>query len=306
MKFGKLYDISDVSFHLPYTDSRSYEVLNISTQSLVQYAYIGSTAWGCHAWKGKIYPKNAQPTNYLCYYAHSFNTIELNTTHYRIPTYEQTERWRELVQHNANFRFCPKMPQSISHYAKLQNCEPQLQAFAAGLQGFGNALGAVFMQLPEGFSTAGLAILTHFLAEWRVTGIPLSVEYRHPSWFSDGQLIAEARDVMEGLGIGSVITDVAGRRDVAHTSLTNGTAMIRFVGNALHPTDYTRADAWVEMIADWAKHGLRQLYLFVHEPDEVLAPEMSAYFARKLNERLRWQLPIAAMPPTSGGQATLF
>lgn len=288
-------------------DERSQLLLQNSVGTPNFRAYIGTTAWGCTQWRGKIYPKNAQPQTYLSYYAHSFNTIELNTTHYRTPVSEITYTWRKKVLHNHEFVFCPKMPQSISHYAKLQHCSDKIAALQQGLRGFEDALGCIFMQLPEGFSPDnGLTILTHFLAEWTPTRLPLAIEFRHPDWFTEGQLLAEARDVLEAFGIGTVITDVAGRRDVAHASLTNGTAMIRFVGNSLHPTDYSRADAWTEVIADWVAHGLQRLYLFVHEPDEVLAPEMSAYFAQQLNARLGLKLPIPAMPPPVGGQSTLF
>jgi uncharacterized protein YecE (DUF72 family) len=81
-----------------------------------------------------------------------------------------------------------------------------------------------------------------------------------------------------------VLTDVAGRRDVLHMRLTSPSAMIRFVGNSLHPTDYTRIDDWVERLKMWFDSGLKQLYFFVHEPDNITSPELATYFINQLNK----------------------
>ncbi len=43
---------------------------------------------------------------------------------------------------------------------------------------------------------------------------------------------------LRNLGMGLIITDTAGRRDVVHMHLPVPRALIRFVGNSLHPTDY--------------------------------------------------------------------
>ena len=48
-----------------------------------------------------------------------------------------------------------------------------------------------------------------------------------------------------------MITDTAGRRDCAHMHLTIPKVFIRYVGNSLHPTDYTRSDAWVQRMKYW-------------------------------------------------------
>ena len=55
-----------------------------------------------------------------------------------------------------------------------------------------------------------------------------------------------------------MITDTAGRRDCAHMHLTIPKAFIRYVGNSLHPTDYTRIDVWVERMKYWLDHGMEE------------------------------------------------
>jgi uncharacterized protein YecE (DUF72 family) len=86
---------------------------------------------------------------------------------------------------------------------------------------------------------------------------------------------------LEKYGASTVITDVAGRRDVAHMALTSGQVLVRFVGNDLHPTDFTRLDDWAERLTDWFSRGLKECYFFTHEPDNLLAPDLAAAFYEK-------------------------
>jgi hypothetical protein len=82
--------------------------------------------------------------------------------------------------------------------------------------------------------------------------------------------------------------------------LTSPVAFIRFVTNSLHPTDYQRADAWVERIGTWAGKGLRAVYIFVHSPEEVTSPEMMKYLVMRFNERGLASLPVPNL--ANGGQ----
>lgn len=81
-----------------------------------------------------------------------------------------------------------------------------------------------------------------------------------------------------------VITDVAGRRDVCHLRLTTNTVLVRFVGNNLHPTDYSRIDDWVRRLEYWFSNGLHQVYFFTHEPDNLMAPDLAIYLVEKLDK----------------------
>jgi hypothetical protein len=62
--------------------------------------------------------------------------------------------------------------------------------------------------------------------------------------------------------------------------------MVRFVGNGLHPTDFARIDAWASRLANWCAHGLRQVYFFTHEPDNLLAPDLAAYAAAAMIKQM--------------------
>jgi uncharacterized protein YecE (DUF72 family) len=121
-----------------------------------------------------------------------------------------------------------------------------------------------------------LPALAAFLRRWR-PDLPLCVEVRHPSWFVGGGLLPGVRDLLEGTNVGTVITDVAGRRDVCHGSLTARFVVVRFVATAEPERDSLRADEWVDALFGWRAAGLGSAFLFVHAPDDRLAPAILAH-----------------------------
>jgi len=280
MKFGKLSDISNVTFNLPEDPPKTLSLIRgLSRSNNPPEIYIGCTGWSMKEWIGKVYPQGAKSREFLKYYSNQFNTIELNTTHYRIPEKETIRKWRSEVPDD--FRFCPKLPQSISHSKDMGIESGQLKHFTEVIQGLEGKLGCCFMQLPPYFGYDRLGILKHFL-EIFPSHIPLAVEIRHESWFDNEENSLSYFQLLENFNVSAVITDVAGRRDVLHQRITNDTAMIRFVGNGLHPTDYTRIDEWVQKIKDWTSLGLKKIFFFPHEPDNILAPDLSLYLLNQI------------------------
>ncbi len=281
MKFGKLKDISLVNFTLPNNHEKTTALLqNLLKDEVKPSAFVGCTGWSEKEWIGKVYPKGTKTNQFLTHYGKQFNTIELNTTHYRIPTLSMIETWKNSVP--KDFKFCPKVPQSISHRTDLGMSSDNINLFLTSVYGLGENLGCCFMQMPPYFEMSRLPMLERFLAKWSKE-IPLAIEVRHETWFNDTDNFNRLFDLLEKNNISSVITDVAGRRDVLHQRLTTDTAMIRFVGNALDKTDYERIDEWVKKLQSWFESGLKRVYFFPHEPDNILAPEMAAYLVDKLN-----------------------
>ena len=129
-----------------------------------------------------------------------------------------------------------------------------------------------------------MAILERFLQAWPKQ-LQLAIELRHESWFAHPKEINNWLSILEKYGKHTLITDVAGRRDVLHQNLTNATAMVRFVGNDLHPTDYSRIDSWVDRLQTWFAAGLCEAYFFTHEPDNLKAPELALYLAQQAQEK---------------------
>ena len=299
MDFGKLQDISRVDFTLPPNHPDTLPLLQQSGSYTKPRVHVGLPVWVNKAWVGGIYPGSMRDKDALLWYGRQFNTIELNSTHYHIPSPDTVDRWRQAVPQG--FTFCPKFPQLISHEAALRSTHDITAAFCAAIAGLEDKLGDAFLQLPPYFAPKQLPDLEAFL-KFIPESIPIAVELRHPDWFVDNVASLPLFEVLEKHGAGTVLTDVAGRRDVLHMRLTTPSAMVRLVGNGLNPTDYTRIYAWVERLKEWFDNGLRQLYFFVHEPDNTLAPELAIYLIEQLNKVCGFDLkpPKKFVQPVQG------
>ncbi len=280
MDFGKLHDISAINFALPPDAAGTKDLLlKLPKREGKPRVYIGPTGWVMPQWVGKTYPKNAKAKDFLKYYAAQFNTIELNTTHYRIPDAATIDKWKADV--SAGFKFCPKVPQTISHAKDLGLTSRDLPLFLENIARLGENLGCCFLQLPPHFGIKSLGLLERFLESW-AKAIPLAIEVRHEEFFAERQHFNTFFNTLEYLGVRTVITDVSGRRDVLHQRLTTKTAIIRFVGNDLHLTDYQRIDDWVLRLKTWFEQGLHEVYFFTHEPDNLLGPELTELVCQKI------------------------
>lgn len=280
MDFGKLRDLSGVDFNLPLAHSMTGQVLQKSINTATPQCFIGPPIWANKQWVGKIYPYSAKEKDFLFHYTRQFNTIELNVTHYQIPNDMTVQRWREAA--SVGFRFCPKWPQEISHDRQLVGCELLSAAFTSAVLDLNEYLGVTFLQLGPYFEPRQLPVLIKFLKQLPPQ-FPIAIEFRHPEWFSNQQIWQETLQVLHELGVGTVMSDVAGRRDVLHLSLTNDTVVLRFVGNELHPTDFSRVDAWVQQLKKWYSQGLNMAYIFVHCGENLYAPELTKYWIEQLN-----------------------
>ena len=289
MKFGRTDRLETVDFRLPADPPGTLltlEKFDDQAPGATRF-YVGATGWSMKEWVGKTYPKGAKSGDFLKYYGQQFNTIELNTTHYRIPDQAVVQRWHE--QTPDDFRFCPKIPQTLSHSRNLGLDSPAFSLFCTNIRLLEEKLGCCFLQLPPFFGTNRIGLLEEFLERFP-TSIPLAVEVRHESWFQSEDASDALFDLLKTHNRTAVITDVAGRRDVAHMHLTNGTAMLRWVGNGLHESDYTRTDEWIARLKQWAVAGLKECYIFPHEPDNILAPDMAQYWVQQLQEQLGAEL----------------
>src|SRR5207247_2768611 len=79
-----------------------------ATSASLAGAYVGTSGWSYPSWRGGFYPADARPEAFLSFYAERFDTVELNTTGYRLPGEDLFARWAE--QTPDGFRFAVKMP----------------------------------------------------------------------------------------------------------------------------------------------------------------------------------------------------
>jgi uncharacterized protein YecE (DUF72 family) len=297
MEFGKVdpSELNKIDFSLPPDPQENKQVLK-GKKLKDPSVYIGCAKWGRKEWLGKIYPKGTKESNFLDEYVKHYNSIELNATHYKIYDAAAIAKWAAKAK-GIDFKFCPKVPQIISHYSSFNNADEMTTSFLEGILAFKEHLGPVFLQVSEKYSPAGKEKLFKYLKSLP-KDLQFFLEVRHPNWFSDIAIRKELFDMLRHLNIGAVITDTAGRRDCAHMELTIPKTFIRYVGNSLHPTDYVRIDEWVERIKYWLDNGLKELYFFMHMHNEALSPELTVYLVDKLNkiDNLHLKKPLFMQP----------
>ncbi len=301
MDFGKLGNIEGVDFTLPPDHAGVGKVLG-GTKAAHVKVYVGAPVWADEGFVGKIYPAKAKSKDYVKYYGAQFNSIELNSSHYRVPDEDTIHKWTGMVP--GGFRFSPKIHQGISHAPALIPVIPQMTDLLKQLALFREHLGMSFMQLPPHFGTSRLDELLTFLDA--VMARHMALELRHESWFKDCDEMKHLCNYLYKNKLCLNITDVAGRRDVLHQRLTCKTAFIRFTANDLHPTDFTRMDAWVQRLATWIELGLEELYFFIHTPTKGLTPELAIYFIREFNKRTGLKLEAPKLLATQQEPGTLF
>lgn len=263
MEFGKLDDLSNVDWSLPPVS------LGDNASTAAPQILLGSPAWGNKFFVDKIYPKDARPEEYLMHYARHYDVIELNTSHYRIPAKSTVDEWRSQVP--PEFLFCPKVFKGISH-ERTGLLDTQLhQAWFEFLSSLENHLGPSFIQFSEHFSYENRVLLFKFLESWP-REFALSLELRHSSWYKNRRVLPALVDYLKKKNIGLVTTDTAGRRDIVHTDLTSDWAMIRLIGNDLHPSDEVRLKNWIEVFKSWR---VERIFLFLHQYEDIKTAEFS-------------------------------
>lgn len=281
MDFGRLPNVDRVHFELPDEPAANARILATGTDEQTALR-LGTPRWGDTGFVGKIYPRGTKSGDFLKHYSRQFTTIELNTTYYGVRP-DSIERWAAATP--PEFRFCPKFPGAISHEAELVNTERATDAFFDSIEAFGSRLGVPWVVLPPNFAPDRLAVLDAFLRH-ATQRHRIAVELRHPAWFLNASAFDRAFELLERHCALAVITDVAGRRDACHMRLASTATMIRFVGNALHPSDLTRLDAWSERLAAWCRAGLDEAWIFLHQPAESLTVELAEHIAPRLAETI--------------------
>src|SRR5437667_186771 len=84
-----------------------------ATTASLATAHVGSSGFSYPSWRGGFYPADAQPRDFLRYYAERLPTVELNSTFHRLPAEEQFTTWSAATP--SGFVFAVKMTRWITY-----------------------------------------------------------------------------------------------------------------------------------------------------------------------------------------------
>lgn len=286
MKFGAVEDPGKIDFTIPADHPETAKVLKRASKSDGLEVYVGCAKWNKKDLKN-FFPKGTKDE--LAYYATQFNGIELNATFYRLFPAETFDKWYATVPEN--FRFFPKLEQSISHFQRLKDVQETVERNVENMRHLREKLGMVFLQMADNFAPKDFDRVGRFVENWK-SGVPLAIELRHPAWYSDPAVSNRLYGLLEEHDVAHILVDTAGRRDLMHMRLTTPTAFVRWVGANEPRSDRERLEKWIEQIARWKKAGLQRLFFFVHQNDEQESPALAAHFIKRLNKKIGTTVPI--------------
>ncbi len=226
---------------------------------------IGTCSWADEALSKHWYPKGLAAAERLPYYAQHFDTVEVDSTYYRLPAEEMVRRWAErtpddFVMHVKAFGLMTRHP------VKLEALPPDLRKeaptddkgrverpsrefrgevfrrFLEALEPLRSAgkLGGILFQFPSYVVYKDRSLEYLEWAKGQLGDDEMLVEFRHVSWL-DEEHRDETLRFLEELGATHVIVDsprIEGAKNVSPTvlALTGPTAYLRFHGR--------NADTW--------------------------------------------------------------
>jgi uncharacterized protein YecE (DUF72 family) len=123
--------------------------------------YVGSMGWSYDFWKPGFYPKTLASSDFLAYYSKQFNSVEVDSTFYRIPREQTVLSWKE--QTPIGFVFSLKFPRVITHVKMLRDCEEETRVFLERAELLEEKLGSLLLQFPFSFRPEHVPLLEKFL-----------------------------------------------------------------------------------------------------------------------------------------------
>lgn len=140
--------------------------------------YVGTAGWAVpQQYRDRV----AEGESILERYASALGASEINSTFYKRHRVSTFERWRASVP--SGFRFSVKLPRSITHEAALVGAQHELEAFFDDVQGLGDKLGPVLVQLPGSQAFDASTSDAFFRSLRRLHAGPVACEPRHASFY---------------------------------------------------------------------------------------------------------------------------
>lgn len=270
-------------------------------------------------WVGTFYKEKSKPDSFLAQYASVFNTVEGNSTFYNTPSPEIVQQWDEKTPDG--FKFCFKFPKEITHLNRLHDVERQAEQFLQRLEPLRKKLGPFMIQLPESFTPKEFPKLEQFISFLPKT-LSYGVEVRHPDFFNHGNEEHELDNLLESYSVERIIFDTrklfateSGEESIrkakqkkpnvpVRLDFQGARPMVRYVGTNDIINNEAYLKEWAIVAADWIREG-KHPYIFIHTPDQVSQPVVSAHFHALLSEFVHME-PLPVWPGKREQQLKLF
>ena len=237
--------------------------------------HIGCSGWNYRHWRETVYPKGVPASRWLEHYATMFDTVEVNSTFYRLASPDAVARWVE--QTPPGFIFTLKASRYLTHIKRLAGLETGVKRFYEAIEPLVGTpkLGPLLWQLPENFRRDD-----ERLAE-ALKSLPAGrhcFEFRHESWFRP-----EVYELLRRHGAALVIGDHPERPFQTNEMTADWTFLRLHYGARGRGGNYSDAelDEWRRRIASWRADV--EVYCYFNNDWEGFAVKNALWLKRRLS-----------------------
>jgi uncharacterized protein YecE (DUF72 family) len=238
--------------------------------------HVGCSGWNYADWRDALYEPGLPSRRWLERYAEHFDTVEVNTTFYRLVSRDAVARWVE--QTPAGFEFAVKASRFLTHVKRLADVGNGVARFFERIEPLIEArrMGPVLWQLPESFprDDARLAGALRQLPP----GLH-AFEFRHPSWF-----VRDIYDLLRAHDCALVLGDHP-ERPFQSFEATAGWRYVRFhYGSRGRRGNYSERELeqWARRLHGWRAE--REQFVYFNNDWEAFAPRNAEWLQRRLRE----------------------
>jgi uncharacterized protein YecE (DUF72 family) len=236
---------------------------------------VGCSGWNYDDWRGRLYPEGLGKARWLRRYAECFDTVEVNSTFYRLASRDAAARWVEDTP--PGFVFACKASRYLTHIKRLRDLAQGIQRYYERIEPLveGGKLGPIVWQLPANFRRDDevLGGALEALPDGRHC-----FEFRHESWFTPA-----VYERLRAHGVALVIGDHP-ERPFQSYELTADFTLVRFHhGTRGRRGNYSGSeiDSWARRLAAWRSRV--EVFAYFNNDWEGFAVENALALRRHLS-----------------------
>ena len=238
--------------------------------------HVGCSGWNYPHWRERVYPRGLGTGKWLRHYAGLFDTVEVNSTFYRLASPKAVASWVEETP--ASFIFALKASRFLTHMKRLTDMSRGVDRFYERIDSLleSGKLGPVVWQLPERFHRDDERL------SYALDRLPPGrhcFEFRHPSWF-----VPPVYELLRDHGTALVIGDHPSR-PFQSLEMTADWTFVRFHhGRRGRNGNYSRREIeeWAERITAWREAV--EVFAYFNNDWEGFAVRNALHLKRRLED----------------------
>jgi len=215
---------------------------------------IGCSGWQYKDWRERFYPKGCAQRKWLEFYSRPFDTVEVNSTFYRLANRDAVARWVEETPED--FVLALKASRYMTHMKRLTDLPESMERYYDRIEPLVESpkLGPIVWQLPPNFKRDDERL------RYALGQLPAGrhcFEFRHETWF-----VPEVYEMLREFRVALVVGDHPQRPWQAHEMTADWTFVRFHYGARGRRGNYstTELETWAKRIEQWR----RQVEVFVY------------------------------------------